>query len=277
MTTLPALPITHPPFPLTPLPLPSPTNEYLAWFDGACGPVNPGGTATFGVVVKDKNGTVLLKEHSFVGKGRAMSNNLAEYAAVLHILRYLSSRPPGRVTIHGDSDLVVKQLTGKWRIRKGLYLSTAIEAKELLAQLHGLGWQITCRWIPRVQNKECDALSNKDCHARDRSRSQKARKHKPDGRDALMIGRTIKTTGITVLRADLSNGADWWVCRCSCGREFLAHGWSVRHGRTRHCGAPDHEMQHQNHPVTAITMPAPNDCPPPSHACETGHQAMVSC
>ena len=57
MTTLPAksfaLPITHPPIPLTPLPLPSPTNEYLAWFDGACGPVNPGGTATFGVVVKD--------------------------------------------------------------------------------------------------------------------------------------------------------------------------------------------------------------------------------
>ena len=59
MTTLPAksfaLPITHPPFPLTPLPLPSPDEgEYLAWFDGACGPVNPGGTATFGVVVKDR-------------------------------------------------------------------------------------------------------------------------------------------------------------------------------------------------------------------------------
>jgi ribonuclease HI len=37
-------------------------NEYLAWFDGACGPVNPGGTAAFGVVVRDGNGTVLLKE-----------------------------------------------------------------------------------------------------------------------------------------------------------------------------------------------------------------------
>ena len=40
MMTLPAkslaLPITHPPVPLTPLPLPSPMTEYLAWFDGAC-------------------------------------------------------------------------------------------------------------------------------------------------------------------------------------------------------------------------------------------------
>jgi len=44
-------------------------NEYLAWFDGACEPINPGGTATFGVVVKDNDGTVLLKEHGLVGEG----------------------------------------------------------------------------------------------------------------------------------------------------------------------------------------------------------------
>ena len=30
--------------------------EYFAWFDGACEPVNPGGTASFGVVVKVKMG-----------------------------------------------------------------------------------------------------------------------------------------------------------------------------------------------------------------------------
>jgi len=142
------LPITHPPVPLSPLPLPSPTtegsisNDYLAWFDGACQPVNPGGSATFGVVVRDGNGTVLLKEHGLVGKGSTMSSNAAEYAGVLHILKYLSTRPPGRVTIYGDSNLVINQLNGKWRVRKGLYLSTAIEAKELLAYLHGLGWLI---------------------------------------------------------------------------------------------------------------------------------------
>jgi ribonuclease HI len=108
-------------------------NEYLAWFDGACEPVNPGGTATFGVIIKDNDGAVLLKEHGFVGTGSKMSNNVAEYAGVLHILKYFAPRPPGRATIHGDSKLVINQLNGKWRIRKGLYLPTAIEAKELLA------------------------------------------------------------------------------------------------------------------------------------------------
>jgi ribonuclease HI len=165
------LPITHPPFPRFPLPLPSPTtnghtsNDYLAWFDGACGPVNPGGTATYGVMIKDQEGTILVWEHGLVGVGNAMSNNVAEYSGVLHILKYLSTRPPGRVTIHGDSNLVIDQLNGKWRMRKGLYLSTAKEAKALLANLLSRGWQINLCWIPRAQNEECDALSKQACHA----------------------------------------------------------------------------------------------------------------
>ena len=136
-------------------------NEYLAWFDGACEPVNPGGTASFGVIVKGENGTVLLREHGVLGKGKAMSNNVAEYAGVRHVLRYLASRSSGRATIHGDSNLVINQLNGKWRVRKGLYLSIAIETKELLVYLRGLGWQINFCWIPREQNEECDALSKK--------------------------------------------------------------------------------------------------------------------
>jgi ribonuclease HI len=120
-------------------------NEYIAWFDGACEPLNPGGTASFGVIVKGADGTVLLREHGVVGKGKAMSNNVAEYAGVLHILKYLGSRPPGRVMIHGDSNLVINQLNGKWRIKKGLYLPMALEAKALLASLKGRGWQISLR------------------------------------------------------------------------------------------------------------------------------------
>jgi ribonuclease HI len=132
-----------------------------AWFDGACEPFNPGGTATFGAVIKDKDGTVLSKEHGLVGRGDAMSNNVAEYAGVRQILRYLAPRPPGRVTIHGDSNLVINQLSGRWRIKKGLYLSIATETKELLTHLRELGWQISFTWIPREQNEECDALSKR--------------------------------------------------------------------------------------------------------------------
>jgi ribonuclease HI len=142
-------------------------NEYLAWFDGACTPVNPGGTASFGVMIKDNDGAVLLKEHGLVGKGSAMSNNVAAYAGVLHILKCLARRPPGQVTIYGDSNLVINQLNGRWCIKKGLYLQIAMEAKELLAYLRGLGWQINFCWIPREQNEECDALSKKVGNAPD--------------------------------------------------------------------------------------------------------------
>jgi len=202
-------------------------NEYNAWFDGACGPVNPGGTATYGVMIKDQQGTILVWEHGLVGEGSAMSNNVAEYAGVLQILKYPSCRPPGRVTIYGDSNLVINQLNGKWRIRKGLYLSTAKEAKALLAHLHNCGWEINLCWIPRAQNKECDALSKRACHTDEPSSTQRKVRKRQDPRDVLMLGRTVKTTGITVLRA-APKGGDRWVCKCQCGGEFVAHGRNVR-------------------------------------------------
>ncbi len=134
-------------------------NDYVAWFDGACEPVNPGGTATSGAIVKDKEGSVLLEEGRLVGKGGGMSNNVAEYAAIIRVFKYLISRSPGHVIVHGDSKLVINQLNGKWAARKGLYYPTYLEARELLCRLRSLGWQIDLAWIPRTQNEECDALS----------------------------------------------------------------------------------------------------------------------
>jgi len=168
------------------MPAPAQAKEtYLAWFDGTCKPVNPGGTASFGVVIKDNAGTALLKQHGFVGKGKAMSNNVAEYAGVLHILKYLSSRSPGRMTIYGDSNVVINQLNGRWRIRKGLYLAIATETKELLADLRGQGWQISFCWLPREQNEECDALLRKGCLVTHRSwpAPRDAHAEKQDDRD----------------------------------------------------------------------------------------------
>jgi hypothetical protein len=44
-------------------------NEYFAWFDGACKPINLRGTVSFGVIVKGEDGAVLLRDHRVVGKG----------------------------------------------------------------------------------------------------------------------------------------------------------------------------------------------------------------
>ena len=120
--------------------------------------VNPGGTATSGAVVKGKEGTVLLEEGCLVGKGEGMSNNVAEYAAIIRVFKYLASLLPSHVIIQGGSKLVINQLNGKWAARKGFYYSTYLEARELLCRLRSLGWQVDLLWIPRTQNQECDAL-----------------------------------------------------------------------------------------------------------------------
>jgi ribonuclease HI len=212
-------------------------------------------------MIKDQDGTILVWEHGLIGKGSTMSNNVAEYAGVLQVLKYFAHRPPGRVTIHGDSNLVINQLNGKWRVRKGLYVSTAIEAKELLAHLHGLGWQVNLCWIPRAQNEECDALSKKGCHTAGKPSSTQQKVHKRrDPRDKSMLGRKVKTTGITVLRAapkgkdGTSTKGDWWVCKCLCGREFVAHGWGVRHGHTRNCGSEEHKVQPRGDQCAVFAM-----------------------
>ncbi len=134
-------------------------NDYLAWFDGSCGPVNPGGTAASGAIVKNKGGNVLLKETRLVGEGGAMSNNVAEYAGIIRVFQFLSSCSPGHAIVHGDSRLVINQLNDKWGVHKGLYYSTYFEARKLLSQLRTLGWQIELLWIARTQNEECDSLS----------------------------------------------------------------------------------------------------------------------
>jgi ribonuclease HI len=134
-------------------------NDYKSWFDGSCGPLNPGGTATSGAIVKDKDGTFLLKERRLVGKGEGMSNNVAEYAAIIRVFEHLLPRSPGHVVVQGDSRLVIKQLNGRWRIREGLYRAAALEAQQMLGHLRCLGWKVDLQWIPREQNKDCDALS----------------------------------------------------------------------------------------------------------------------
>jgi ribonuclease HI len=77
----------------------------MAWFDGSCGPVNPGGTAASGAIVKDTDGNVLLEESRPVGKGEGMSNDVAEYAGMIRVFDYLMSCSPRHVMVHGDSNL----------------------------------------------------------------------------------------------------------------------------------------------------------------------------
>jgi ribonuclease HI len=125
--------------------------------DGLCEPINPGGTATFGYLITDDSGGVVTRKSGIIGKGPAMSSNVAEYAALCEALEFLLTRKQedSVIEVRSDSTLVVNQMRGKWRSRKGLYRAKYLEAVRLCARFAKLGF----RWIPREENEEADGLS----------------------------------------------------------------------------------------------------------------------
>ena len=116
--------------------------------DGACFS-NPG---PMGIGVVITRGGKRIKEISeFLGKG---TNNIAEYAAVLRALEFAKKLGETEVEIRSDSQLIVKQLKGEYKIKaphlrelKHRILETAKEIK------------LSFKWVPREQNALADKLS----------------------------------------------------------------------------------------------------------------------
>ncbi len=128
------------------------------WYDGACSPINPGGHAGCGIVVK-LNDDIICQDTKYIGYGKAMSNNVAEYAAVIQALNFLLSKnlQHYKIIFHGDSMLTVGQMSGLWKSKTGLYVPYYIEAKRLAANFT----DISFKHIPREKNTEADILSKK--------------------------------------------------------------------------------------------------------------------
>lgn len=134
------------------------------WFDGACEP-NPGGHASYGCAVTF-GGVVVQELTGYVGRGPEMTNNVAEYSGLLAGLRFLSECgldkllrvQPSRVSrmvAYGDSRLVVEQMSGRWKVKKGLYVPYYRQAWDEAARWRGMRFE----WIPRIENAAADKLA----------------------------------------------------------------------------------------------------------------------
>jgi ribonuclease HI len=134
---------------------------WTAYFDGCCEPVNPGGTASFGAVVFDPEGVRVWEcSRLFIpirGRERETSNNVAEYGGFISILEWFleNGLQKEKIVVYGDSNLVIQQQFGDWRIKKGHYVPHALRAKEMVKQFKKLDGQ----WIPREENDIADELS----------------------------------------------------------------------------------------------------------------------
>jgi ribonuclease HI len=129
---------------------------YIVYFDGACEPVNPGGTASYGAVIFYK-GKQVWQCSKVYGRGKGMSNNVAEYAGFITVLNWFAEQElfDAEIRILGDSKLVIQQMFGSWKIKDGLYAPLAQNARERLSQFK----KVTGEWVPRDLNDIADKLS----------------------------------------------------------------------------------------------------------------------
>lgn len=128
------------------------------WFDGACWP-NPGGRASYGWVLSDE-GNYYKEGSGVIGQGAIYSNNVAEYHGLYALLKFIKEEghEDKEITIYGDSKLVVEQMNGNWRVKKGLYVDT-FKLAYCMAQEFT---KARILWIPREQNNLADYLSKKN-------------------------------------------------------------------------------------------------------------------
>lgn len=127
-------------------------------FDGACEPARGGGIAAYGFTVEgpglrhEEYGLAVPPHHP-----RA-TNNVAEYVAAIRALEWLRGVGyTGAVVAKGDSQLVIRQMSGEYRVRT----PHLRPYHERLGQLASGFVSLRFVWIPRESNQEADRLSKR--------------------------------------------------------------------------------------------------------------------
>ncbi|HTW42534.1 MAG TPA: ribonuclease HI family protein [Solirubrobacteraceae bacterium] len=113
---------------------------------------NPGPAAA-ACVVSSPDGDVLIERTQLLGK---VTNNVAEYRALLLGLACASELGAGEIEVIGDSELIAKQVQGVYKVKHPAMRPLYLEAMQALRGFER--WSI--RTVPRAQNADADALVN---------------------------------------------------------------------------------------------------------------------
>lgn len=114
---------------------------------------NPG-PAGIGVVIEDERGRVLKEVSQFVGQ---QTNNQAEYMALIQGLEAAAEYQADAVQIRLDSELLVRQLKGEYKVKSPLLKPLMSRVQELLARYRVIGIE----HIERGYNRAADKLANR--------------------------------------------------------------------------------------------------------------------
>jgi len=128
------------------------SRRVLVWSDGAARG-NPG-PAGAGAVITDPEGRVLERYGRFLGK---QTNNYAEYQGLLLGLQKAMELGAREVGVRADSQLLIRQLEGKYRVRNAGLKPLHEQALKLLRSFE----KFDLRHVPREENFNADEMSNR--------------------------------------------------------------------------------------------------------------------
>jgi probable phosphoglycerate mutase len=129
----------------------TPEDWIIAYCDGGSRG-NPGPSG-YGVYIQDGGGRALAELSEFLGK---RTNNYAEYSGLLAALNFALEKGHSRLRVVSDSELMVKQIKGQYRVNSPELRPLYEEAKRRIAGLE----QFRIEHVLRGKNQEADRLAN---------------------------------------------------------------------------------------------------------------------
>ncbi len=114
---------------------------------------NPG-PAAIGVILFNEKGQVVAEVSKYIGQA---TNNVAEYLAVVYALQEALCRKARRVVIKTDSQLIARQITGKYKVKD----QNLLKFRDLILHLFQGFDKVEIHEIPREENNKADDLVNK--------------------------------------------------------------------------------------------------------------------
>jgi len=124
---------------------------YSLYFDGASRK-NPG-PASFGGVIYNESGEEFDTYYKFIGTA---TNNVAEYCGLLAGLHRARELNIKELKVFGDSNLIIQQVTGKWKVKNDNLRAIYNQIK----QVEPFFTVITYQHVYRKDNKRADQLAN---------------------------------------------------------------------------------------------------------------------
>ena len=150
---------------------------------------NPG-PAGYGVVIEDEAGKEVAKLSQYLGH---QTNNVAEYQALIAALEYAVQNGSRAMRVISDSELMVKQIKGLYKVKNSTLQDLYHRAKELIAQLD---W-FRIEHVLRGHNAEADRLANEamDKQFGARSTPAQARISQPQEFEGVVRGGVVELSG----------------------------------------------------------------------------------